>query len=179
MPQEQQDELNQDRNAAEAHAAKINANVRHYFTKCEDGSVVVNYEYVGPRRDTLIGEAELREFSRLTALGACTAKNCTCPGNASCGLNRPNDRPNPWVQIEIETAPIPEPEIVTPEPEVENPEPEIENALGPIVTAAGMSDGEDNDVFAIGQVVSNVPVPMMRNPPRNYDYWDSLDVDSE
>ena len=59
----------QDFNAAKAHAAKINANVRHYFSKCEDGQIVVNYEYVGPSKTTLIGEPALREFSRLTALG--------------------------------------------------------------------------------------------------------------
>ena len=50
-----QDELNQDRNAAEAHAAKINANVRHYFTKCEDGSGGPNIKYLTRKKNDKTG----------------------------------------------------------------------------------------------------------------------------
>ena len=75
--------------AAKAEAGKIKTEnlkptrkIRHYFTRCESGAVVVNYEYVG-FQDALFAEAELLDFERLTRNGACTAQNCECPGNPS------------------------------------------------------------------------------------------------
>ena len=52
-----------------------------------------------------------------------------------------------------------------------------------IVTAAGMSDQEEDDedkVFNIGRVVPDVQVPIetRRNCP-NTEFWDSAGIDSE
>ena len=75
--------------AAKAEAGKIKKEnlkpirkVRHYFTRCGSGAIVVNYEHVG-YHDALFTEAELKDFERLTHNGACTAAECECPGNPS------------------------------------------------------------------------------------------------
>ena len=90
-------DLNLDCNAATAEAgrvkfeeAKLKPKVRHYFTRCESGRIVVNYEYVG-LHDALFTEAELREFDRLITLGAWTAEDCECPGNPSSDFHSFND----------------------------------------------------------------------------------------
>ena len=191
------DERDQHSNAARAHAAKLNANVRHYFSKCESGAILVNYEYVGPRRNSLIGEENLRELTRLTALGACTADNCSCPGNCIPSGRRGSGsrRQNPWVQIEFTTGSVigahELPELLSlssNKPEVEIPEVELTgNNRGGMATAAVLSDNksDEDEVFPIGQVVANVPARSLtrRNPPRNSDYFRTFDqfsdVDSE
>ena len=80
--------------AAKAEAGKIKTEnlkpvrrIRHYFTRCESGAVVVNYEYVG-FQDALFTPGELRDFERLTRNGACTAQDCECPGNPASSYDQ-------------------------------------------------------------------------------------------
>ena len=84
-------DLNQDALKAEAARVKVENNklrpqVRHYFTRCSDGEIVVNYEYIG-YHDACFTEAELRDFEKLTKNGACTATDCQCPGNPSSNFH--------------------------------------------------------------------------------------------
>ena len=84
-------DLNQEAISAEAARVKVENNklrpqVRHYFTRCGDGEIVVNYEYIG-YHDAHFTESELRDFGKLTRNGACTASSCQCPGNPSSNFN--------------------------------------------------------------------------------------------
>ena len=84
-------DLNQEALNAEAARVKVENNklrpqVRHYFTRCSDGEIVVNYEYIG-YHDARFTETELRDFEKLTRNGACTATNCQCPGNPSSNFH--------------------------------------------------------------------------------------------
>ena len=84
-------DLNQEAINAEAARVKVENNklrpqVRHYFTRCSDGEIVVNYEYIG-YHDARFTEAELRDFDKLTRNGACTATSCQCPGNPSSNFH--------------------------------------------------------------------------------------------
>ena len=84
-------DLNQEAISAEAARVKVENNklrpqVRHYFTRCSDGEIVVNYEYIG-YHDAHFTESELRDFGKLTRNGACTASSCQCPGNPSSDFN--------------------------------------------------------------------------------------------
>jgi hypothetical protein len=84
-------DLNQEAIQAETARVKVENNklrpqVRHYFTRCSDGEIVVNYEYIG-YHDALFTETELRDFDKLTKNGACTATNCICPGNPSSSFH--------------------------------------------------------------------------------------------
>ena len=63
-------DINQEAIQAEAARVKIEntklrPQVRHYFTRCSDGEIVVNYEYIG-YHDALFTESELRDFDKLT-----------------------------------------------------------------------------------------------------------------
>ena len=175
-------------NAARAHAAKLNANIRHYFSKCESGAVVVNYEYVGRRSNSLLGEKKLRELARLTALGACTADKCSCPGHCIPNEQTGQRKKKPWVQIEFtngSTIGADElPELLS----LSSNEPEVEltgNERGEIAAAAVLSDNDsvgDDEVFPIGQVITNVQAPSFingRNLPRNADYYRTFDQFSD
>jgi hypothetical protein len=84
-------DINQEAIQAETARVKVENNklrpqVRHYFTRCSDGEIVVNYEYIG-YHDALFTETELRDFDKLTKNGACTATNCICPGNPSSSFH--------------------------------------------------------------------------------------------
>ena len=157
-------DLNLDRNAATAEAgrvkieeAKSKPKVQHYFTRCESGRIVVNYEYVG-LHDALFTEAELREFDRLTTLGACTAEDCECPGNPSSDFHSLNDGDERLANLSGRNLA----HFVPAVPIRPKPEPETNRGSATyIVLAAGMSDGEtdDDEVFDIGRVIPDVPVP--------------------
>ena len=196
--------------AAKAEAGKIKTEnlkpvrkVRHYFTRCESGAVVVNYEYVG-YHDALFAEAELRDFERLTQNGACTAPDCECPGNPSSsydlqisGIDRlanlsgrtlsqfvPSREPTmpngfrPLRQLRPTPMRPSRPVIVvSPEPEV--PRSTVRRSTTYIVQPAGMSDDDDDDdVFDMERIAPDEPTPA-RNPRPNEDYWHSCDIDSE
>ena len=148
--------------------ARESTKVRHYFTKSEDGEIVVNYEYVNGDRARLSMQRILA-LTRQTALGACTAPGCQCTTSAADGNGGDRSGSNS-VGSESSYGNISSLSTMTNRGS-DTPRPAL-------VTAAGMSDGDDSDVFEMDHLQLNEPTAAA--PPRpNDDYWRDLGVDSD